>query len=93
MPHAINELTLDAAGRVTLPKALRKQLQLEPGDTLRLESHGEQITLQPVRPSAPIRKEQGIWVFRSGQPTSHSIRQLIEEARNVRALRILDPGE
>ena len=51
----VSELTIDGAGRLTLPKALRLELQLEPGDTLRLEAHGEQITLQPVRLTTPIR--------------------------------------
>ena len=80
----VSELTIDGAGRLTLPKALRLELQLEPGDTLRLEAHGEQITLQPVRLTAPIRKEDGIWVYRSGQVTSLSISKLIEDARDER---------
>lgn len=62
------ELTIDGEGRVTLPKALRQALQLEPGDTLRLEAHGEQITLQPSRPIVPSCKEEGIWVYSSGHP-------------------------
>jgi len=88
-----SELTIDAAGRVTLPKALRQQLQLEPGDTLRLETEGDQITLQPVRAAAPIRKEDGIWVYRSGQNAAVSLRKLIDEAREERELRALGPGQ
>lgn len=88
-----SELTIDAAGRVTLPKALRQQLQLEPGDTLRLETEGDQITLQPVRAAAPIRKEDGIWVYRSGQNAAVSIRKLIDEAREERDLRALGLGQ
>ena len=84
-----SELTIDGAGRVTLPKLLRQQLQLESGDTLRLESHGEQITLHPVRLTAPICKEDGIWVFRSGQAASVSISKLIEEGRDERDLKNL----
>ena len=34
-------LTLDKAGRVVLPKALRDELGLAAGDTLELESRGE----------------------------------------------------
>lgn len=30
----------------------------------------EQITLRPVRGTAPLRNEQGIWVFRTGQSLS-----------------------
>ena len=88
-----SELTIDAAGRVTLPKSLRQQLQLEPGDTLRLESEGDQITLQPVRAAATIRKEDGIWVYRSGQSATSSIRKLIEESREERDFRALGLGQ
>ena len=46
-------LTLDKAGRVVLPKPLRDELELAAGDTLELESRGEQITLRPVRGAVP----------------------------------------
>jgi AbrB family looped-hinge helix DNA binding protein len=89
----ISELTIDSAGRVTLPKALRQELQLEPGDTLRLETHGEQINLLPLRPTAPICKEDGIWVYRSGQSTSLSISKLIADGRDERHRKILGPDK
>ena len=60
-------LTLDKAGRVVIPKPLRDELQLGAGDSLTLESQGDQITLRPVRGSAALRKEDGIWVFRTGK--------------------------
>ena len=61
-------LVIDKAGRVVIPKPLREELQLEPGDTLEMESTGEQITLRPVRGTGPLTKEHGVWVFHSGQP-------------------------
>ncbi|MGE0705735.1 MAG: AbrB/MazE/SpoVT family DNA-binding domain-containing protein [Vicinamibacterales bacterium] len=61
-------LTLDSAGRVVIPKGLRDELHLQPGDELDLEAAGEQITLRPVRHTPPLTKEQGVWVFRTGQP-------------------------
>lgn len=61
-------LVIDEAGRVVLPKPLREQLRLEPGDTLEMESTGERITLRPVRGTAPLTKEHGVWVFHSGEP-------------------------
>ena len=60
-------VTLDKAGRVVLPKKLRDELRLEPGDALELKSEAEQITMWPVRSSSPLRKERGIWVFRAGR--------------------------
>ena len=60
-------LTIDRAGRVVLPKPLRHELHLQPGDSLEMESTGDQITLRPVRGTPPLTKEHGVWVFRTGQ--------------------------
>ena len=82
-------LTLDKAGRIVIPKTLRDELQLGTGDSLELESHGDQITLRPIHSSMPIQKEDGIWVYRSGQPCNLSIRDLIEQGREERHQSIL----
>jgi AbrB family looped-hinge helix DNA binding protein len=77
-------LTIDKAGRVVIPKPLREELHLEPGDVLEVESAGEQITLRPVRGTGPLTKEHGVWVFHAGQPlpasaTDDMLRQIREE--------------
>jgi len=77
-------LTIDKAGRVVIPKPLREELHLEPGDTLEMESVGEQITLRPVRGTSPLTKEHGVWVFHAGQllpasATDDMLRHLREE--------------
>jgi AbrB family looped-hinge helix DNA binding protein len=62
-------LTIDKAGRIVIPKPLREELHLEPGDDLELESAGEEITLRPVRGTGPLTQEHGVWVFRThGKP-------------------------
>jgi AbrB family looped-hinge helix DNA binding protein len=60
-------VTLDKAGRVVIPKSLRDELHLAPGDTLELGCEGDSVTLRPVRSSTPLRKERGVWVFRTGK--------------------------
>ena len=62
----MSSVTLDKAGRVVIPKSLREELHLEPGDQLGVEYGGECVTLRPVRAGSPLRKEQGVWVFRGG---------------------------
>jgi AbrB family looped-hinge helix DNA binding protein len=79
----LTKLTLDQAGRLMIPKALRQQLHLGPGDTLQLESEGDRITLRPVRPEALLKKEQGVWVFQ-GEPVNASIPDLIDQQREKR---------
>jgi AbrB family looped-hinge helix DNA binding protein len=77
-----DRLTIDKAGRIVLPKPLRDELRLEAGDTLEMESSGEEITLRPARGSAQLRKKHGVWVFRAGEPLTQA---LVEKtARQVR---------
>ena len=80
-------LVIDKAGRIVIPKPLREELQLEPGDTLEMESTGEQITLRPVRGTGPLTKEHGVWVFHSGQPLPASatddMLDLVREERDL----------
>lgn len=74
---------LDKAGRVVLPKRLRQQMHLAPGDILELESEGERLTLRPVRPQALLKKEYGVWVY-PGEPAAVSIPDLIDREREQR---------
>jgi len=76
------KLTLDKSGRIILPKPLREELQLTPGDTLEAEVSGDQITLRPVRGNAPLRKKRGVWVFSAGEPLPDAVVQ--ETLRRVR---------
>ena len=87
-------LTIDKAGRVVIPKPLREELQLEPGDALEMETTGEQITLRPVRGSGPLTKEHGVWVFYSGQPLPASTTdRMLERIREERDLANLGKEE
>lgn len=63
-------VTLDKAGRVVIPKILRDELRLGPGDSLTLESNGDHVTLRPVRSASALRKKRGIWVFRGDRKIS-----------------------
>lgn len=80
-----SHLVLDRAGRVIIPKPLREALNLEPGDALELDVRaGDEITLRPVRGTGPLTKEQGVWVFRTGQPltaleTDDALRRIRDE--------------
>jgi AbrB family looped-hinge helix DNA binding protein len=77
------KLTLDKAGRVVLPKPLRDQLRLVAGDTLHLETQGEQIILRPDRPEPTLKKECGVWVYQ-GELAKDSIPDLLDREREKR---------
>jgi AbrB family looped-hinge helix DNA binding protein len=80
-------LIIDKAGRVVIPKPLREELRLEPGDALEVESAGEQITLRPVRGTGPLTKEHGVWVFRTGRPLPASATdEMLQRIREERDL-------
>jgi AbrB family looped-hinge helix DNA binding protein len=87
-------LIIDKAGRVVIPKLLREELNLEPGDFLEMESAGEQITLRPVRGTGPLTKEHGVWVFHAGQPLPASVTDdMLQQIREDRDLMNLGKGE
>lgn len=80
--HMNLTITLDKAGRVVIPKTLRDELRLEPGDALALESTGERMTLRPLRSQTPLCKERGIWVFRTGQKLASAVTdKVLRESR------------
>ena len=87
-------LTIDKAGRVVIPKPLREELHLEPGDSLEMESAGERITLRPVRGTGPLTKEHGVWVFHSDESLSASATDaMLQKIREERDLVNLGRGE
>ena len=81
-------MTIDKAGRIVIPKFVREELRLEPGDTLELKPHGEELTLRPVRSKTSLSKERGVWVFRAGGTLSAAetdkVLQEIREQRDRR---------
>lgn len=71
-------LKIDRAGRLVIPKPVREQLGLETGAELEIERADDRIALIPVRATGPLTKENGVWVWRTGE------RLPAAEANNVR---------
>jgi AbrB family looped-hinge helix DNA binding protein len=68
-----DRVTLDKAGRLVVPKALRDEMGLAPGDQLDVRVEGEQMILTPRRTVPPLQKERGVWVFRTGEPLTSEL--------------------
>ena len=73
MPMMAITTTLDKAGRIVIPKSVRDEVNIEPGDSVEISSNGDHVTLRPVRSAPTLRKERGIWVFDSGEAMSASL--------------------
>ena len=86
----VTTLTIDKAGRIVLPKPVRDELQLSPGDSLEVESSEERVVLRPVRRHGRVYKKQGVWVFDSGEPLDADIvNKTIRRVRDERDRRNL----
>ena len=84
-----SRLRIDQAGRVVLPKRVRDELQLLPGDMLDLRSQDDQIVLRPVHGATTLRKERGIWVRRTGKPLSaEAVDDALRRGRQERESRL-----
>lgn len=66
-------LNIDKAGRIVLPKPVRDELQLSPGDALELEVSEDRIVLRPARVKPRMYKKHGIWVLHTGTPMPASL--------------------
>jgi AbrB family looped-hinge helix DNA binding protein len=89
-----DKVTVDRAGRVVIPKALRRELEIAPGDNLELQHEGDRMVLRPMRRRAALEKERGIWVFRSGERLSAAeVRAELLRTRENRVRRNLGGGD
>ena len=77
-------IPIDKAGRLVLPKSIRDDLRIGPGDVLKVETEEDRIILSLVRVPPGLQKEQGVWVYRSGAQAGASIPDLIQEQRDRR---------
>ena len=81
-------MTLDSAGRLLIPKRLRSELHLLPGDSVVLEREGDSIVVRPDRPKGRMVREHGMWVFH-GEPAEDIAVDLVEQMREARNRQIL----
>jgi len=75
------QTTIDAAGRIVIPKALRAQIGMVPGP-VRVDVDGACIRIEPIAEGGLVERD-GLWVIpASGEPlTDDAVRLLLEEGR------------
>jgi AbrB family looped-hinge helix DNA binding protein len=78
--------TIDAAGRVVIPKPIRAAARIEPGTELEVTLSGELIELRPAPGSVRLKKKGKLLVAVAGDDTEAlSATTVNETIREVRA--------
>ena len=86
-----DDITIDKAGRVVIPKRMRDALQIRPGDSLEITASEEQITLRPARAKGRLVKERGLWVHYSGTCISpDEAARLVDNMREERIQSLIE---
>ncbi|WP_104135918.1 MULTISPECIES: AbrB/MazE/SpoVT family DNA-binding domain-containing protein [unclassified Cryobacterium] len=67
------EVTLDAVGRLMVPKALRDALGLHPGSTVDISQYGSGLQVLPAGRTARLVDEAGVLVAASSTPIDDDI--------------------
>lgn len=81
-------ITIDKAGRLVVPKAVRDALHLKPGDELEMKQEGDSLTLRHKPVTARAKKKKGIWVFETPGPiTNEMVNETLRQVRREREMR------
>jgi AbrB family looped-hinge helix DNA binding protein len=78
------KITIDATGRIVLPKPLRDRFRLTAGATLELEERPEGLVLRPVEQSPAIVRRDGLWVYVGKVPTGFRWDNIVDDDREKR---------
>ena len=78
----IGEITVDASGRIVLPKSAREAANLSPGDSLSIELVGTKIILEIASSNKGLKQDGSVLVFVGDEPFDG--RQALEQVRQDR---------
>jgi AbrB family looped-hinge helix DNA binding protein len=78
------KVTIDAAGRIVVPKPLRDRLRLREGSTLEIEENASSFVLRLVTQSPAIVLRDGLLVYVGEVPRSVRQDKLVEDLREER---------
>jgi AbrB family looped-hinge helix DNA binding protein len=87
--YGMHEVTvpIDQAGRIVLPKEVRRELAIKPGEMLKVSVHGASVTLTPDREARGLVRKGKALVFSAGGGevlSEEAVGRIIDEAREVR---------
>jgi AbrB family looped-hinge helix DNA binding protein len=87
--NGMKEMTvpIDQAGRIVLPKDVRRELAIKPGDTFKLSLHGSSVTLTPNKEATGFVRKGRALVFSTASDvtlTQEVVNDILEEGRDER---------
>lgn len=75
-------ITIDKFGRFVLPKQIRENLGLVPGEPVDIEEINDQIVLKPLHHKSAVRNKNGVLVF--GGVSHENLKNVVQQSRNKR---------
>jgi AbrB family looped-hinge helix DNA binding protein len=84
-------IPMDQAGRIVLPKAVRQELALKPGDVLRVSIRGLAVTLTPNQEiTGFVRKGKALVFSTAGEAviSAGTVEELLEGERDEHRRRV-----
>jgi AbrB family looped-hinge helix DNA binding protein len=86
-------IPIDQAGRIVLPKHVRQELSIKPGDTFRISIEGVAVTLTPNKEATGfVRKGKALVFSTAGNETlsEETVQEILESGRAERDSRNLE---
>jgi AbrB family looped-hinge helix DNA binding protein len=83
--HFGMKTTIDAAGRIVVPKALRDRLALAPGSEIEIEAVADGVFLRPATTGPALVLEDGVLIHRGSGGAAVDVVEFLRQQRAARA--------
>jgi AbrB family looped-hinge helix DNA binding protein len=85
------KLRMDKAGRIVVPKPLRKRLGLQSEAELEVVEQADGILLRPERPQPSMVRVRGLWVHQGVPEPGTDWDRVLDDVREERIRDIIHP--
>jgi AbrB family looped-hinge helix DNA binding protein len=86
--------TIDKAGRIVVPKALRERLGFEGGTEIEIEVTSDGLRIRALSPEPSFIRKEGVLVHHgSSPPLKLDIGDFANQVRHSRSIELLEPQE
>jgi AbrB family looped-hinge helix DNA binding protein len=82
--HFGMKTTIDAAGRVVVPKAIRDRLALAPGSEIEIEAVADGVFLRPATTGPTLVREEGVLIHRGSGGAAVDVVEFLRQQRAAR---------